>query len=186
MLTWCILFIWFDLGPLGAPFFKNSEGVPNSPTVGLFGTLWEYKKKGAFKAPTVSKIDQIVCWCHFTSLPKLDKVSYFKNFQVINKKGEKSPFLFRIAPPLLKKFRIMPKWTFHGLHRLLGLIWAWESQIWGQKWCQTTDSLDYRALNRHIIQFSALSPSCTAFHTYYMYYTYQFPNIWCKYLKKAW
>ena len=99
----------------------------------------------------------------------------FSKFRMLKKRGNG-----------LKKFRIMPKWTFHGLHRLLGLIWAWESQIWGQKWCQTTDSLDYRALNRHIIQFSALSPSCTAFHTYYMYYTYQFPNIWCKYLKKAW
>ena len=53
---------------------------------------------GALKAPKVSKIEQIVCWCQFTRLPKLDKVSYFKIFNVINKKAEKTPFLFRIAP----------------------------------------------------------------------------------------
>ena len=54
---------------------------------------------GALKAPKVSKIEQIVCWCQFTRLPKLDEVSYFKIFNVINKKAEKTPFLFRIAPP---------------------------------------------------------------------------------------
>ena len=54
---------------------------------------------GALKAPKVSKIEQIVCWCHFTRLLKLDKVSYFKIFNVINKKAEKTVFLFRIAPP---------------------------------------------------------------------------------------
>ena len=54
---------------------------------------------GALKAPKVSKIERIVCWCHFTRLLKLDKVSYFKIFNVINKKAEKTAFLFRIAPP---------------------------------------------------------------------------------------
>ena len=54
---------------------------------------------GALKAPKVSKIERIVCWCHFTRLPKLDKVSYFKIFKVIKNKAEKTPFLFRIAPP---------------------------------------------------------------------------------------
>ena len=68
--------------------------------------MWGYsehprsiKKMGALKAPKVSKIERIVCWCHFTRLLKLDKVSYFKIFNVINKKAEKTAFLFRIAPP---------------------------------------------------------------------------------------
>ena len=54
---------------------------------------------GALKAPKVSKIERIVCWCHFTRLPKQNKVSYFKIFKVIKKKAEKTLFLFRIAPP---------------------------------------------------------------------------------------
>ena len=68
--------------------------------------MWGYsehprsiKKMGALKAPKVSKIERIVCWCHFTRLPKLDKVSFFKIFKVIKNKAEKTPFLFRIAPP---------------------------------------------------------------------------------------
>ena len=69
-------------------------------------TPWGYsehprsiKKMGALKAPKVSKIERIVCWCHFTRLPKQNKVSYFKIFKVIKKKAEKTLFLFRIAPP---------------------------------------------------------------------------------------
>ena len=41
-------------GPWGPSFFKNREGVPNSPMVGLFGTLWEYKRRGPLKASILS------------------------------------------------------------------------------------------------------------------------------------
>ena len=63
---------------------------------------------GALKAPKVSKIERIVCWCHFTRLPKQNKVSYFKIFKVIKKKAEKTLFLFRIAPPTLSFLALSP------------------------------------------------------------------------------
>ena len=89
------------LGAFKAPIFLYSESVPNSPMWGYSEHPRSIKKMGALKAPKVSKIERIVCWCHFTRLPKLDKVSYFKIVNVINKKAEKTPFLFRIAPPHL-------------------------------------------------------------------------------------
>ena len=87
-----------NCGVLGVLSLKNSKGVPNSPTRGYSEHSWSIKKMGALKAPKVSKIERIVCWCHFTRLPKQNKVSYFKIFKVIKKKAEKTLFLFRIAP----------------------------------------------------------------------------------------
>ena len=76
---------------------------------------------GALKAPKVSKIEWIVCWCHFTRLPKQNKVSYFKIFKVIKKKAEKTLFLFRIAPP-------HPKYANH-FAKFLG--WGGAIRNWG-------------------------------------------------------
>ena len=77
---------------------------------------------GALKAPKVSKIEQIVCWCHFTRLLKLDKVSYFKIFNVINKKAEKTAFLFRKAPPHPIARSIRPTMCSDALFFLLFLL----------------------------------------------------------------
>ena len=81
---------------------------------------------GALKAPKVSKIEQIVCWCQFTRLPKLDKVSYFKIFNVINKKAEKTPFLFRIAP----SHPIYSTQIRHSLSEFLCQVYLYRSGFW--------------------------------------------------------
>ena len=59
---------------------------------------------GALKAPKVSKIEWIVCWCHFTRLPKQNKVSYFKIFKVIKKKAEKPCFCSEQPPSSLSGY----------------------------------------------------------------------------------
>ena len=116
-----------NCGVLGVLSLKNSKGVPNSPTWGYSEHSWSIKKMGALKAPKVSKIEWIVCWCHFTRLPKQNKVSYFKIFKVIKKKAEKTLFLFRIAPPHPSVFCLRIYTFLHASHKLTRSLLGKES-----------------------------------------------------------